>query len=96
MVVVMPMKMSKEKVYTMKALGAKIVRTPNDKSFDNPQGMIAGAHRIASQMKNAVVLDQVRSGDSSAKLSCNKFQICSMGNGTNGMCSKFSKKVEVS
>lgn len=60
MVVVMPMKMSKEKVYTMKALGAKIVRTPNDKSFDNPQGMIAGAHRIASQMKNAVVLDQFR------------------------------------
>ncbi|KAI5753180.1 hypothetical protein M8J77_024336 [Diaphorina citri] len=60
MVVVMPMKMSKEKVYTMKALGAKIIRTQNDKSYDHPEGMIAGAHRIASQMKNAVVLDQFR------------------------------------
>lgn len=60
MIVVMPVKMSDEKVFTMKALGAKIIRTPNEASFSDEKGLMATAHRLASEMPNAVVLDQFR------------------------------------
>uniref|UniRef100_A0A8D8XXY9 cystathionine beta-synthase n=2 Tax=Cacopsylla melanoneura TaxID=428564 RepID=A0A8D8XXY9_9HEMI len=105
MVVVMPLKMSKEKVYTMKALGARIIRTPNDKSFDHPQGMIAGAHRIASQMKNAVVLDQFRNpnnplshyettGEEILRDTGGKVDMIVLGCGTGGGATGIGRKIK--
>jgi Cysteine synthase len=60
-VVVMPLKMSDEKVNTLRVLGAEIVRTPTEAAFDAPEGLMAVAHRLATEIPNAIVLDQVRS-----------------------------------
>lgn len=59
-IVVMPLKMSDEKVNTLRALGAEIVRTPTEAAFDAPEGLMAVAHRMASEIPNAIVLDQYR------------------------------------
>ena len=39
MIIVMPQKMSMEKEVTLKALGAKIIRTPTEASHDDPEGL---------------------------------------------------------
>ncbi|XP_026684620.1 uncharacterized protein LOC113470411 [Diaphorina citri] len=44
-VVVMPLKMSDEKVNTLRVLGAEIVRTPTEAAFDAPEGLMAVAHK---------------------------------------------------
>ncbi|KZC13973.1 Cystathionine beta-synthase [Dufourea novaeangliae] len=57
-IIVMPEKMSNEKVYTLRALGAKIVRTPTEASFDSPEAHINVAHKLQKEIPNSVVLDQ--------------------------------------
>lgn len=56
--IVMPEKMSDEKVNTLKALGAKIVRTPTDASFDSQEGLIAVAQKFQREIPNSIVLNQ--------------------------------------
>jgi len=56
--IVMPDKMSNEKVATLKALGAEIVRTPIEAGFDDPDGLIAEAYRLQHQIKDSVILNQ--------------------------------------
>lgn len=58
-IIVMPEKMSNEKVYTLRALGAEIIRTPTEAAFDSPEGHIATAQRLQKQIPNSVILDQV-------------------------------------
>lgn len=58
-VIVMPWKMSDEKVNALKALGAEIVRTPTAAAFDSPEGLIAVAQKINKETPNSIVLDQV-------------------------------------
>lgn len=58
-VIVMPMKMSNEKVDTLKALGAEIIRTPTAASFDSPEGLIAVAQKLCKEIPNSIILDQV-------------------------------------
>lgn len=59
-VVVMPMKMSREKVDALRLLGAKIVRTPTTAAFDELAGLIRVAHRLhLEDPENTIILDQV-------------------------------------
>lgn len=57
-IIVMPERMSQEKLATMKALGAKIVRTKDDAPYDSEESHIGKAFKMHKEMKNSVVLDQ--------------------------------------
>ncbi|XP_043274434.1 cystathionine beta-synthase [Venturia canescens] len=57
-IIVMPEKMSNEKLYTLKALGAEIIRTPTEASWDSEEGHIATSQKLRSQIPNSVILDQ--------------------------------------
>ncbi|CAG2171916.1 unnamed protein product [Oppiella nova] len=59
-IIVMPEKMSNEKVNVLHALGAKIVRTPTSASYDSPHSHIKVAQKLCLQIKNSVILDQYR------------------------------------
>lgn len=59
--VVMPMKMSREKVDALRLLGAKIVRTPTAAAFNELEGLIRVAHKLhLEDPENTIILDQVR------------------------------------
>ena len=51
--------MSNEKVDTLKALGAEIVRTPTSATFDSPESHISVAQRLNRDIPNSMILDQV-------------------------------------
>lgn len=59
-IIVMPEKMSNEKVSTLRALGAEIVRTPTSASWDSPESHISVAQRLQKEIPDAVILDQYR------------------------------------
>lgn len=59
--VVMPMKMSREKVDALRLLGANIVRTPTTAAFDDLTGLIRVAHKLHMEdPDNTIILDQVK------------------------------------
>lgn len=58
-IIVMPEKMSNEKVDTLRILGAEIVRTPTLASFDSPEGLISVSQRLNREIPNSFILDQV-------------------------------------
>ena len=51
--------MSVEKVDTLRALGAEIVRTPTSATWDSPESHISVAQRLNQQIPNSIILDQV-------------------------------------
>lgn len=57
-VIVMPNKLSEEKVAVMKLFGAKIVLTPTESGSDDPDGLIMVAKRLNQEIPNSVILDQ--------------------------------------
>ncbi|XP_037034281.1 cystathionine beta-synthase-like [Bradysia coprophila] len=57
-VIVMPDKMSEEKVAVIKLFGAKIVLTPTESGSDDPNGLIMVAKRLNQEIPNSVILDQ--------------------------------------
>merc|ERR1719324_584436 len=57
-IIVLPEKMSNEKVATLRALGAEIVRTPTSASWDSPESHISVAFKLMHEIKGAVILDQ--------------------------------------
>ena len=57
-IIVMPEKMSNEKASTLIALGAEIVRTPTEASWNSPEAHISVAQKIQSETPNSIVLDQ--------------------------------------
>lgn len=59
-IIVMPEKMSSEKVNVLRALGAEIVRTPTAASFDSPESHIGVAQRLNHEIKDSHILDQYR------------------------------------
>jgi cystathionine beta-synthase len=59
-IIVMPEKMSMEKVDILRALGAEIVRTPTSASFDSPESHIGVANRLLNEIPNSHLLDQYR------------------------------------
>uniref|UniRef100_A0A452VNT4 Cystathionine beta-synthase n=1 Tax=Ursus maritimus TaxID=29073 RepID=A0A452VNT4_URSMA len=59
-VIVMPEKMSTEKVDVLRALGAEIVRTPTTARFDSPESHVGVAWRLRNEIPNSHILDQYR------------------------------------
>lgn len=57
-IIVLPEKMSNEKVYVLKALGAEIVRTPTEAASAAPDSHISVARRMQKEIKNSHILDQ--------------------------------------
>ncbi|KAN0061680.1 cystathionine beta-synthase [Thecaphora frezii] len=57
-IIVLPEKMSAEKVNTLRALGAEVIRTPTEAAHDDPRSNIMVARRLAEKVPNAVILDQ--------------------------------------
>lgn len=57
-IIVMPDKMSNEKVSTLKVLGAEIIRTPIEAAFDSPDGLIAVAQKLQKEIPNSFILNQ--------------------------------------
>jgi len=58
MIITLPEKMSQEKVDVLKALGADIVRTPTEASWDSPESHIGVARRLNKEIPNSHILDQ--------------------------------------
>ena len=55
-IIVMPEKMSNEKVATLRALGAEIVRTPTSASWDSPESHISVAQRLLTEVsRNGII-----------------------------------------
>ncbi|XP_038657226.1 cystathionine beta-synthase-like protein [Scyliorhinus canicula] len=59
-IIVLPEKMSTEKVDVLRALGAEIVRTPSSASFDSPESHVGVAWRLKNEIPNSYILDQYR------------------------------------
>ena len=59
-IIVLPEKMSAEKVMVLRALGAEIVRTPTSATWDSPESHISVAQRLNKQLPNSIILDQVK------------------------------------
>uniref|UniRef100_UPI00398F3928 cystathionine beta-synthase-like n=1 Tax=Pristiophorus japonicus TaxID=55135 RepID=UPI00398F3928 len=59
-IIVLPEKMSNEKVDVLRALGAEIVRTPTSASFDSPESHVGVAWRLKNEIPNSCILDQYR------------------------------------
>ncbi|ETO23453.1 cystathionine beta-synthase, partial [Reticulomyxa filosa] len=53
MIITLPEKMSNEKVYVLKALGAEIIRTPTSAAFDSPESHIGVAMSLNQQLPNS-------------------------------------------
>jgi cystathionine beta-synthase len=47
-------------VDTLRALGAEIVRTPNEARYDSPESHIGVAARLQHEISGSIILDQVR------------------------------------
>ncbi len=58
MIITMPEKMSHEKQVVLEALGAEIIRTPNEAAWDAPESHIGVAKHLESVLPNAHILDQ--------------------------------------
>ena len=63
MIIVMPEKMSMEKEVTLRALGAKIIRTPTEAGHDDPEGLFHVANRLQKDTPNSHILDQYTNPD---------------------------------
>ncbi|XP_060786471.1 cystathionine beta-synthase-like protein isoform X1 [Neoarius graeffei] len=59
-IIVMPEKMSMEKVDVLRALGAEIVRTPTSARFDSPESHVGVAWCLKNEIPNSHILDQYR------------------------------------
>ena len=57
-IITMPEKMSKEKESVLLALGAKIIRTPTEASWDSEESHIGVAKKLNKEIKNSHILDQ--------------------------------------
>ena len=57
-IITLPDKMSKEKQIALEALGAKIIRTPSEASFDSPESHIGVAKKLQKEIPNSHILDQ--------------------------------------
>jgi len=57
-IIVLPEKMSKEKVDVLKALGAQIIRTPTEAAWDAPDSHISIARKLQKETPNSHILDQ--------------------------------------
>lgn len=57
-IIVMPDKMSNEKVAALRVLGAEIIRTPTEVPHDHPESLLSVAYSLQKTIPNAVILNQ--------------------------------------
>ncbi|XP_071806238.1 cystathionine beta-synthase-like [Asterias amurensis] len=104
-IIVMPEKMSSEKVYVLRALGAEIVRTPTSARFDAPESHISVAQRLNREIPNSIILDQYRNeGNPLAHYDTTgqeiwdqcegKLDMVVMGSGTGGTMTGIGRKLK--
>ncbi|XP_020904552.1 cystathionine beta-synthase [Exaiptasia diaphana] len=104
-IIVMPEKMSKEKVDVLRALGAEIVRTPTEAKFDSPESHIGVAQKLNCEIPNSHILDQYRNPgnplahyDSTAEeilQQCDgKVDMVVLGAGTGGTITGIARKLK--
>ena len=105
MIITLPEKMSQEKRDVLKALGAEIVRTPNEYAFDHAHSHIGLAWKFSQDLENAHVLDQYKNpGNPMAHYEetgqeiwdqCEgKLDYVFIGAGTGGTCTGISRKLK--
>ena len=58
LIITMPEKMSMEKEVVLEALGAKIIRTPTEVSYDDPKSLFGVAKELQKETPNSHILDQ--------------------------------------
>ena len=104
-IITMPEKMSKEKEVVLKALGAKIVRTPTEAAWDDPESHIEIAKKINKEIKNSHILDQYSNLDNPdahykytaeeiLKEFDNSLDMIVMGVGTGGTITGVARKIK--
>eukprot|EP00128_Syssomonas_multiformis_P007394 Colp12_sorted_trinity150504_noHs@23350 len=57
-IITLPEKMSNEKVFVLRALGAEIIRTPTEAAWDSPESHIGVANRLNKEIPNSHILNQ--------------------------------------
>ncbi|KAJ6637068.1 Cystathionine beta-synthase [Pseudolycoriella hygida] len=103
--IVMPEKMSNEKVAALQTLGAKIVRTPTEAAWNEPSGLIAMAQKFQHEIPNSIVLDQYRNsgnplahydgtGEEILRQCGGKVDMVVVGAGTGGTVSGIGRKIK--
>lgn len=104
-IIVMPEKMSKEKEFTLKGLGAVIVRTPSHHGYTDPESHIGVALRLEKEIPGAIILDQYRNAGNPLAHYENtaeeilwavegKLDMVVIGAGTGGTVTGISKKIK--
>jgi len=104
-IIVLPEKMSQEKVNVLKALGAEIVRTRTTAAFDDIDSHIRIAQKLEHEIPKAVILDQYRNpGNPMAHYDTTAAEILEqcggkidaaiMGAGTGGTISGIGRKIK--
>jgi len=105
MIITMPQKMSKEKEVILKALGAEIIRTPTEVSWNDPKSHISVAKSLNKKIPNSHILDQYANPSNpnahyygTAKEILNQFgdelKMIVMGVGTGGTITGVAKKIK--
>merc|ERR1719265_1903886 len=104
-IITMPEKMSQEKQDVLKALGAEIIRTPNEYGFDHAKSHIGIAYSLSQELPNSHILDQYKNPgnpmshyDGTAEeiwQACEgKIDYMFMGAGTGGTITGISRKLK--
>ena len=105
MIITMPEKMSKEKEVVLKALGAKIYRTPTEAAWDDPDSHISLAKKLNKEIANSHILDQYSNNanpEAHYKYTANEIiedlgsslKMVVAGVGTGGTISGIAKKIK--
>ena len=105
MIITMPEKMSKEKEVVLKSLGAQIVRTPTEASWDSPESHIGIAKKLNNKIKNSHILDQYSNTNNpdahykytAEEILCDfndSLDMIVMGVGTGGTITGVAKKIK--
>jgi len=104
-IIVMPEKMSQEKISVLKALGAEVVRTRTSAAFDDPDSHMAIAAKLQKEIPNAHILDQYinnfnpdahydGTGEEILKACNGKVDMLVAGTGTGGTITGIAKKLK--
>jgi len=104
-IIIMPEKMSQEKEVTLKALGAKIIRTPTEAPSHDPASHISVAKKMQKELPRAFILDQYsnpnnyrahyeNTAEEILKDLNNKVDMIVVGAGTGGTLTGLAKKIK--
>lgn len=104
-IVTMPMKMSQEKSNIMQALGAEVIRTPNEARWDSDESHIGVANKLHREIEDSVLLGQYASpynpvahydgtGEEILRACNGRLDSLVLGVGTGGTISGIARKVK--